>query len=80
MAKFKVGYIYEQAYSFTTEKGESKSGKTVRCIFHTLSDSGEIRRTYDYKVAPQFVPYLTVGECGSPAFDSFGRLADFFDN
>lgn len=80
MASFKVGYIYEQSYAFTTDKGENKSGKTTHCIFHSLNERGEIKRTYDYKVAPQFAPFLTTGECGSPAFDSFGRLADFFDN
>lgn len=77
--KYKVGYVYEQAYNFTDEKGTKLQGVTTHCVFHVLNDSGEIRKTFDYKVAPQFAPYICTGYCGSPAFDSFGRLADFFD-
>ena len=78
MAKYKVGYIYEQGYDFERD-GKRHKGVTTRAVVHTLSDDGTIKRTYDYKVAPQFAPYISTGECGSPAFDSFGRLADFFE-
>lgn len=78
MAKYRVGYVYEQVYNFDKE-GVHHEGVTTRAVVHTLDSSGRIKRTFDYKVAPQFAPYLTTGDCGSPAFDSFGRLADFFD-
>ena len=78
--KYRVGYIYEQAYSFTDERGAKREGKTTHCVLHTLNDYGEIKKTFDYKVAPQFAAYISTGFCGSPAFDSFGRLADFFDD
>lgn len=74
MAKYKVGYIYKQKWEM-----DGRTGFTTRCILHNLDDAGNIRKTFDYKVARQFEEYITLGECGSPAFDSFGRLADFFD-
>lgn len=68
-----IGYIFKQKYAFDDkEKGVHREGYTTYAVTHTLSESGEIVRTYTTKCAPDFK--LKVGDKGNPMFDSFSRL------
>lgn len=73
--KFKIGYLYTQAYSFDRD-GKHFSGDTLHCVFHRCDDDGTILKTFDYKVAPSFADEICEGFCGAPRFDSFGRVVD----
>ena len=56
-ARYKVGYIYEQAWEM-----DGRTGITTYCILHLLNAEGIPRKSFTYKVAPQFVPFLSLGE------------------